>query len=484
MPLNDCVNRSLYCLCSGMSADYRQASAAAREFVSCDGDAARTHLDRRLWQYLHYCKEFSPFWRERWHGQWEKFSPAEATVVLSALPPIGKDELRRYANDLRIEPGRRRAGASFPRNDKQFKISSGGSTGIPTVVWHDSRWNAANRAMVDFSYRQTGLQPGTPAFYLWGSNNEISQLTSTWKKRVSTRLRGLIPMPAFAMTHDRMRDFLEIVNRRHDVESALCFVTALDTLTDFIVRSGHSARRLRRVITGGGTLHPELRQRVLETFADEVFDMYGSRDMGVIAVETTAHAGLAVLQWHNYVEVLDERLQPCLPGETGRVYVTALENYSTALIRMDMGDMATLGCSRDIAWSPVVLKRLAGRTAEHLVAPNGALIEPAAVIHLIGVLIRPEWLKRFQVIQEDLTHFQLKVEAWQTVPDVEQRCFATRVEDALARLCQSAVAVRLTMVDQIPPAASGKHMYCVSNVDPSSSRVAAVSPDVESEVDS
>lgn len=451
---------SLYRIANFFSRDYRHAwqigvRAAKRENVE-------PYLALRLWLYLKYCKEHSLFWRERWPLRWEQFSPEEAPAVLGALPTLTKEQLGEQAKALRIRPEERQPNDGFPPIRKQYVNSSGGSTGVPTVVWQDRRWATMNRAMVDFAYRQTGLEPGSPTFFLWGSDREISELKGSWRKCISTRLRGLIPMPAFAMSEDRMDEFVRLINRGRNVENALCFVTALDTLTDYIARSGRPVRRLKRVITGGGTLYPELRQRVLDVLADEVFDMYGSRDMGIMAVETPEHAGLAVLQWHNYLEVLDDNLQRCKPGETGRVYVTALENYSTALIRMDMGDMATVGSDRDIDWRCMVLKRLAGRTAEHFVAPDGSIIEPAAVIHLIGVLIRPPWLRRFQVVQKDVCDFEVRAEVWTSASDGEVAKFRTLAMAAMTKLCGCEISLEVRVVHEIARSPSGKHFYCIS----------------------
>jgi hypothetical protein len=128
---------------------------------------------------------------------------------------------------------------------------------------------------------------------------------------------------------------------------------------------------------------------------------------------------------------------------------------------MDMGDMATVGDSKGINWRWMALGRLDGRAAEHLLAPDGSRIEPAAIIHLIGVLIRPEWLKRFQVIQSEASGFEIPVEVWGPVSEDNVRVFAGRAAEAMTKLCRREVSVRVRVVDQIIPSASGKHSYCI-----------------------
>jgi hypothetical protein len=46
------------------------------------------------------------------------------------------------------------------------------------------------------------------------------------------------------------------------------------------------------------------------------------------------------------------------------------------------------------------ISELTGRTVEHLTGPNGVIIDPSLVIHLVGVVIAPPWLKKFQLVQK------------------------------------------------------------------------------------
>jgi len=452
----------LYRGCNAGRRTYQGALREAAAFVACSPDRAERILTDKLWRYLRYCRKYSRYWRERWPREAEAFSPAEVRDVLAILPAIGKEELRESGEDLHIRPVARSRGDGFAATGRQYQTASGGSTGVPTVVWQDVHWAETNRAALDFAYRQAGLEPGRPTFWLWGSNNELSDIRKSVRTRASTWLRGLILMPAFALNASKMDAILGRINARGDVEDAICFASAVDTLTQYVERHGREVRRLRRVYTGGGTVWSELRERILRTMADEVYDLYGSRDLGVMAMETTAHRGLAALQWHNYLEVLDERLQRCAPGQSGAVHVTALDNYSTALIRAETGDVAMLGEVGSCGWHAPVLRRLTGRLAEHLLAPDGSRIDPSAVIHMIGVLLRPRWLRRFQLVQRGPREFVLRMETWRAVGEQESQQLAAQVRSGLSRLCRQAVELQPRVVKEIPPSPSGKHVYCVA----------------------
>ncbi|MGQ9722049.1 MAG: hypothetical protein ACUVXA_12090 [Candidatus Jordarchaeum sp.] len=440
--------------------DYQQAMSEVHWFIKSSREEAERFINAKLYRYLRYCQKYCPYWKKRWPKQARNFTVNEAKDILALLPPIRKEELHKYNDDLRIRQQQHGRKSGFPYIFKQHQIFSGGSTGIPTSVWQDSRFDLINRAMVDWSYYQMGFKPGLPTIYLWGSNNELFDIKKSFTKRISNRLRGLIIMPAFSMSAEIMRSYINLINTRHDVENAICFVSAIDTLTNFIKRKGISIRRLKRVITGGGTLYPELRERIKHTLADEVYDTYGSRDVGLMAVETPKHMGLVALQWHNHLEVLDDDFNQCEPGENGQVYVTTLNNHSMGLIRMQMGDVATLGNPEILNWKGPVLAKLIGRTAEHLIAPDGSKIDPSAVIHLIGVLTERKWLKKFQLVQQGPTQFLLKIETWHNISKETATEFRQQVATGLTRLFHSSIQLDLDLVDHIPPSRSGKHMYC------------------------
>jgi hypothetical protein len=128
-----------------------------------------------------------------------------------------------------------------------------------------------------------------------------------------------------------------------------------------------------------------------------------------------------------------------------------------------MGDTARWKVpARDGASQLPRLDDVSGRMAEHLVGPNGVIVDPSAVIHLIGVVIAPSWVRKFQLQQQSVSDFLLIVESNHCVPDHAQReGLRNRLETELSHLTRAHVNVELTIVEHIPPLPSGKHLYCV-----------------------
>ena len=125
------------------------------------------------------------------------------------------------------------------------------------------------------------------------------------------------------------------------------------------------ARALAEIVT------PELRRLCREAWGVPVIDMYSAVETGYIALQCPEHEHYHVQSEALLVEVLDERGNPCTPGEMGRVVVTDLHNFATPLIRYDIGDFAEPAAGCSCGRGLPVLARIVGRTRNLLATPDG-----------------------------------------------------------------------------------------------------------------
>ena len=460
------MSRLIWRAANQLSSEYVRYRRYIDRYVRLSREDASREATRTLYQYLTYCRAYSTFWRDRWPKEGQEFSPEEANDVLALLPRLTKADLRDHLNEIWISPATRRPGDGFPTLGRQTRMDSGGSTGVPTTVYTDTFTSARERATRDFLYELCGLVPGDRFFFVWGSPNELLDAKSSLRKRLSSRLRGTVWIPAFSLTSEEIKAILQSINEQTSVRSAICFATALETILDFVQREGLKPRLLDRAFSGGGLLHSHLRQAALQHFAREIFDTYAGRDIGIVAHETPAHDGLSTVGWFSRVEVLDEAGRRAEPGQQGEVHVTQMNNYSCALIRLATGDTACW--QPDPGAGPLPTSRLtglAGRLADRLRGPNGVVLDPAAVIHLVGVVIRPAWLRKFQLVQHAADSYSLKVESWiDEVPQEELKEFERQFAAELCNLMRSKVEGRVVLVKEIPRLPSGKHLYCATEL--------------------
>ena len=99
-----------------------------------------------------------------------------------------------------------------------------------------------------------------------------------------------------------------------------------------------------------------------------------------------------------------------------------------------------------------------------ITATRGDYIAPAYVIHLIGVVHNPGFIRRFQLVQESRTKYELKLV-------IEQGVLADQYDDVVGKIARDLIAVLgidtkldIVRVDDIPATASGKFLYMVNRL--------------------
>jgi phenylacetate-CoA ligase len=92
--------------------------------------------------------------------------------------------------------------------------------------------------------------------------------------------------------------------------------------------------------------------------------------MGIMAIQCPVAHGYHVTET-TLLEVVDSAGRPCGPGEVGRILVTDLLNYSSPLIRYEIGDYAEVGspcpCGRGLS----TIRRFLGRERNLVLLPDG-----------------------------------------------------------------------------------------------------------------
>jgi phenylacetate-CoA ligase len=220
---------------------------------------------------------------------------------------------------------------------------------------------------------------------------------------------------------------------------------------------GTRPRSLRELRTFGETLPAELRGLAREAWGVPVTDAYSSEELGTIALQCPEHEHYHVQAENLLVEVLDDRGNPCAPGQVGRVVATTLHNFAMPLIRYEIGDYAEVGeacrCGRGLP----VLRRVLGRARNMLRLPDGGSHWPS--------FPSAEWLAVAPIRQIQLVQYSLE--------EVEVRYALTRELGAeegarLAAVFQRCLGypfrIRLTRVERIECNPGMKHEDFVSLV--------------------
>jgi phenylacetate-CoA ligase len=187
-----------------------------------------------------------------------------------------------------------------------------------------------------------------------------------------------------------------------------CNPSTLRELTQHFAIHGSIPSNLRSVHTNSEIVEPELRNLVKHVLNVPLIDTYSAKEVGYIALQCPESGDYHIQNENILVEILNEKNQPCMIDEPGRVVVTTLHNFASPLIRYVIGDYAIPGepcsCGRTLP----VLKRILGRQRNVLIMPDGRRIWPSFAsqgLRLMDLFAGAQ----FQVIQKSLTDIQIKL---------------------------------------------------------------------------
>lgn len=425
---------------------YRFPSLLARYAREYESGAGGATVARALTELLRHCQQSVPFYAERLQDvRLEAGDPGEH---LSRLPVLTKETIRAHFAELQsADLGRR----------KWCYNTSGGSTGEPVRLIQDREYEDRCKAISQMYYSLLGCDVGRPIVLLWGSERDLEG-TETAKARFFNWLTNTTWLNAFRMSPERMRGFVNTLNRVRP-SLILAYAQSAYELARFIERERLSLQPQRAMVTTAGTLFPFMREKIAQVFGCEVYNQYGSREVSDVAFELPGTEGLWVAPWGNFVEILDDHGRPVRPGEEGNIVVTCLTNYAMPLLRYSIGDRGALMPKQASNGSGFqVLKQVSGRNMDMFRTRDETLVDSQYFIHLC--YFRP-WVEKFQVVQRDYDQILFKVVGPNPRPP------RSELEDITAKsrlVMGDDCRVDFEFLSELPPNPSGKHRYTISEV--------------------
>jgi phenylacetate-CoA ligase len=232
--------------------------------------------------------------------------------------------------------------------------------------------------------------------------------------------------------------------------------TNLHALVTHAAERGVRPANLRETRTFGEMLQPDLRKLVRQVWGAKLTDTYSAEETGYIALQCPETEHYHIQSENLLVEILNERGEPCKPGETGEVVVTTLHNFAMPLIRYRILDHAEAGepcsCGRGLP----VLRRIIGRQRNMIAMPDGTRHWPAF----------PDWLsvapvRRFQMIQHDTQTIEIQLVCPRPLSAQEE----AGIRAMLAEKFGYPFDFRFNYRDSIEPGPNGKFEDFVSRVE-------------------
>jgi len=406
-------------------------------FESADGTNRKKEMELRLRAQLNYFRRFDgapPEWKVVAASKNDDFWRAWREV-----PILTKADLRnRFHPSLILD---RCPGGKVSR--------SGGSTGEPTSFVHDPNFRALTRNLRAHSRRHMGWRPGVPIVALWGSERDIGKQQSGWREWLNF-LQGIHLVGGYSPTDEMVDKFVALILREGP-----CAVYGFTSLLDFAARSVMARNisippgKVTVAWNGGEGVTPEQSSRFQTAFGVPILNTYGGRELSVMATQSKFGEPLKVWRPFLFVEVVNDRNEPCAPGEIGRLLWTSTINRGTPFVRYEIGDLGFYEAGDEDAAGIFQLRRVVGRTGDPLKLPSGRIIQSLYWNHLLKDY--DSHVEQFQVrYSASRIHLLLNGrKSDEAISQKVQKQIEAFIEDANC-------PVEVTWVSSIPRTAEGK----------------------------
>ena len=403
-------------------------------------NAIARYQEGKLKKMLLHCWANVPYYRAKLEESKTVVNGKVQLENYGNLPFLTKDIIRTEGENLLSKDASSRS---------CYKNSSGGSTGEPVLLYQDQRYDEWNIATKLHFFQMYGKKLGDKEIKLWGSDRDIIKGRLTSKESIINHLynRKFFNSYRFGDTEK------ERLYRLHEEFKPVAYWAYMDALVEFskyVLESRIVLTPPKYVISTIGPLSDKTRKLIEKAFRCNVYNQYGSRELGWVASEVQK-ADMLVGFWRNIVELIRQTT-----GEY-EIVVTTLENYSMPLLRYKVGDIGLSGNSK-VKVGPIEshihLGNIKGRTLGFFVKEDGSLIHSH---FFVQQFFFRKWIKKFKIIQKDVHTIECIIVGYRCIKEMKEI-------EKYFRMLTRPLKIQWKFVDNIEPLKSGKFNYTESLV--------------------
>jgi phenylacetate-CoA ligase len=276
------------------------------------------------------------------------------------LPPLGRDIVRERSDDLIAEGFSKR---SMKQN------STGGSTGVPVRFWVDEPSLAWRSVASEWGFAKIGYRAGDRTGLIWGFSADPRAQRSL-RARASSWLAHNLVNDCYRLD-DEILDEIDRRLSNYQPSFLRCYVSALTLLALRLRQQGKRPNYpTRGILTGAEKLDSRQREIINDVFPVPLYESYGGRDSGLIAMQLKAADTRLRVAGAN---ILAEPHGGGDPEFGSEILITDLHRKGMPLLRYRMGDCARF--PQVSADAPVeFLEEVAGRTVDLILLPGGKTV--------------------------------------------------------------------------------------------------------------
>lgn len=302
---------------------------------------------------LEFADKHSPFWHSYFKNNQFQLSEFNSLADLNKLPPINKNVLLKYNNDIH----------SLFTFKKRFFSETSGTSGEVLKFWKNEEWDSFNRASVMRGYSWFDVKPWENNGYFWGYNLNIKRAR---KIRFLDALQN-----RFRLFSYKNEDIVKFAKKLENATYLHGYSSMIYEVAKISNQMGLQLTNLKMLKGTSEKIYDSYQQEIQKAFGIKAINEYGAAETGIIGFECP-HGNIHV----NMQGVIVEE-------ENNEIIVTNLVSKSFPIIRYKLGDYIELitevKCKCGLH-TPVI-KNIIGRIGKTVYGLNG--IYPSLTFYYI-----------------------------------------------------------------------------------------------------
>lgn len=408
---------------------------------------------------LSFAFENVPFYRSRFSSIGLHPNDIKTPEEFQQVPVLTKRDLRGHFEQL----------ISENVNRKYSRISTtGGSTGVPTKVFHDKRFPLEALRWRMLSWWEVHPSSDMAIIYRLTDQSRDSIL-----KKILLWPTKQLYLDASSMSHESISNFLTNYNvLKPDV--VLGYTGSVDHVAQFIRNNKINIHKPKAVWVTSSPITNLQRKRIEEVFSAPVYNQYGCGEVHWLSAQCKERGGLHVFIDSRHIECIDANGKSCPVNQIGDILVTDLDNYAFPLIRYAVGDRGRMldrkcPCGVNLP----LMDEVKGRTTEMVKLSNGTILSGDYLTTIFDDF--PDEIEQFQVLQNSHSSLEIKFVAHSNADNLPT--IIDIVYNKLIIKIGSEIKINMIQVENIPHD-RGKNRFVICDLDYSSD--AALTNDTKS----
>lgn len=331
-----------------------------------------------------------------------------------------------------------------------LKDASGGSTGAPTEIWLGPEERGWKESAIDFSFEQVGVSRGAKMAYFWGHHLD-AQASDNWRDRLRNYAANTRWFDCFRLSPDVFRRYHDEFEK-FAPDCIVAYASALGQFAEFLRENDIKPKNYPRVcfVTGAEKLYPEHRTAIETVFGKPVYERYGGRDFGGIAIQTAANENLEYeIDWTWAL------VEPETAADDSPILITKLHADGMPMLRYRTGDVGRFPAGGGSGEPVFKLRAVVGRDLDRIWTPDGKWIHGIELPHLLKDFA----VREFAFIQAEDYSVELQIVPKPAFSEADRETIRQIVAANLQNL-----PVRLKTVEAIPRTQANKWRPVMSKV--------------------